>query len=45
MHYIKILGVIVLIFCFYGVVIYTWLDPLFMFMPIYRSDQCRIVQI
>lgn len=44
-HYIKLIVLIITFFTLFGILVYLQLDPFFMFMPIYRSDQCRIVQI
>ena len=44
-HYIKLIVLIITFFALFGILVYLQLDPFFMFMPIYRSDSCRIVQI
>jgi len=44
-HYIKLMFAIMTGFTLFGMLVYSKMSPLFMLMPIYRSDQCHYVQL
>ena len=44
-HYLKQMLYIIFAFFLYGVIVILFLDPMFMFMPIYRSDECHYLMI